>query len=93
MYSCLIVSQPENSQRSKLLQNILDESLKDIHFRKKQLEYEDFIMISNATFSSVWQTVLNLECLDFPVSYGFGDSEELAVEDAIEKWMKRKSLQ
>lgn len=89
MYSCLIVSHPENSKRSSLLQNILDQSLKDIPFKKQRLATEEYIMITNASLSLTWQTALNLECLGFPVSYGFGDSEEIATVDALEKWMKR----
>lgn len=92
MYSCLVVSHPENAKKYKKIQNILGDSLKDYPFQRRQFDYEDHILIYDTTFTLVWQTVLNLECSGFPVSYGFGDSEIIATENAIANWKKRKIL-
>lgn len=91
MFSCLIVSQPDNEERDQLFQSILYNTLKNHPYTKKQLKYGDCIVISNVSFTLGWQTVLNLECSGFSASCGFGDSEEIAFENAFEKWMKRSS--
>ncbi|HHY73232.1 MAG TPA: hypothetical protein GX497_08400 [Bacillus bacterium] len=93
MFSCLIVSQSDsyNEERSRLFQSILYNTLKDHPYTKKQLQYEECIIISNADFTLAWQTVLNLECSGFLACCGFGDSEEIAMENAFEKWRKRKN--